>query len=67
MQMTAFEQLRPGGEVDDAEIRIHGRRTVLERLVAGSGAAPAGVPSFVREWRARGDSNSPAPGFVVAA
>ena len=38
-------------EVDDAEIRIHGRKTVLERLVMGGGAAPAGVPSFVREWR----------------
>ncbi len=38
-------------EVDDAEIRIHGRRTVLERLVMGGGAAPAGVPSFVRKWR----------------
>lgn len=45
-------------EVDDAEIRIHGRRTVLERLVMGGGAAPAGVPSFVRKWRARRDSNS---------
>lgn len=31
-------------EVDDTEIRIHGRRTVLERLVIGGGAAPAGVP-----------------------
>lgn len=44
-------------EVDDGEIRIHGRRTVLERLVMGGGAAPAGVPSFVRKWRAREDSN----------
>ncbi len=40
-------------EVDDEEIRIIGRRTVLERLVAGGGASPAGVPSFVRKWRAR--------------
>jgi DNA invertase Pin-like site-specific DNA recombinase len=39
-------------EVDDTEIRIHGRRTVLERLVMGGGAAPAAVPSFVRKWRA---------------
>jgi site-specific DNA recombinase len=45
-------------EVDDTEIRIHGRRTILERLVMGGGAAPAGVPSFVRKWRARRDSNS---------
>ena len=44
-------------EVDDAEIRIIGRKSVLERLVMGGGAAPAGVPSFVREWRARNDSN----------
>jgi len=43
-------------EVDDAEIRIHGRRTVLERLVMGGGAAPAGVPSFVRKWRGVRDS-----------
>ncbi len=43
-------------EVDDAEIRIHGRRDVLERLVM-SGAAAAAVPSFVRKWRARKDSN----------
>ena len=44
-------------EVDDTEIRIHGRRSVLERLVMGNGVAPAGVPSFVRKWRARKDSN----------
>lgn len=46
-----------GVEVDDTEIRIHGRRSVLERLVMGGGAAPAGVPSFVRKWRTRQDSN----------
>jgi site-specific DNA recombinase len=44
-------------EVDDTEIRIIGRKTVLERLVMGGGPSPAGVPSFVREWRARRDSN----------
>lgn len=44
-------------EVGDGEIRIHGRRTVLERLVMGGGAAPAGVPSFVGKWRTRNDSN----------
>jgi site-specific DNA recombinase len=43
-------------EVDDGEIRIHGRRDVLERLVM-SGAAAAAVPSFVRKWRARQDLN----------
>jgi site-specific DNA recombinase len=44
-------------EVDDEEIRIIGRRTVLERLVMGGGVVPAGVPSFVRKWRTRHDSN----------
>jgi site-specific DNA recombinase len=48
-------------EVDDTEIRIIGRRTVLERLVMGGGATPAGVPSFVRKWRARQDSNLSLP------
>ena len=43
-------------EVDDDEIRIWGRKDVLERLVAASGGSgPAGVPSFVRKWRARQD------------
>ena len=42
-------------EVDDTEIRIHGRRTVLKRLVMGGGAAPVGVPSFLRKWRVRQD------------
>jgi hypothetical protein len=45
-------------EVDDTEIRIKGRKSVLEKLVMAGGASPAGVPSFVREWRARRDSNS---------
>lgn len=44
-------------EVDDAEIPVHGRRTVLERLMTGAGATPTGVPGFVREWRTREDSN----------
>jgi site-specific DNA recombinase len=41
-------------EVDDAEIRIVG---VLERLVMGGGAAPAGVPSFGPKWLPEQDSN----------
>lgn len=45
-------------EVDDTEIRIHGRRTVLERLVMGGGASPVGVPSFVRKWRAIQDKSA---------
>ena len=45
-------------EVDETEVRIVGRNSVLEGLVMGGGAAPAGVPSFfVRKWRARNDSN----------
>jgi site-specific DNA recombinase len=44
-------------EVGDTEIRIIGRRIVLERLVMGGSAAPAGVPSFVRNWRPGRDSN----------
>ena len=43
-------------EVDDEEIRIWGRKGLLERLVAASGGSgPAEVPSFVRKWRARRD------------
>jgi site-specific DNA recombinase len=45
-------------EIDDEEIRIIGRKAVLADLVMGGGAVPAGVPSFVRKWRARRDSNS---------
>jgi hypothetical protein len=44
-------------EVDDTEIRIHGRKSILERLVMGGGAAPEGMPSFVRKWRAGSDLN----------
>jgi site-specific DNA recombinase len=44
-------------EVDDAEIRIIGRKSVLERLIMGGGNTPSGVPSFVPKWRVRQDSN----------
>jgi site-specific DNA recombinase len=57
-------------EVDDTEIRIHGRRTVLERLVMGGCAAPTAVPSFVRKWRTRQDSNlrpSPSEGDTLSS
>lgn len=47
-------------EVDDTEIRIHGRRAVLERLVMGGGAAPAGVRRFVSNWYAQGKSHKQA-------
>jgi hypothetical protein len=39
-------------EIDDEEIRIYVRRTVLERPVMDGGAAAAGLPSSVRKWRA---------------
>jgi site-specific DNA recombinase len=45
-------------EVDDTEIRILGRRDVIERLVMGGETAQTGVPGFVLDWRARRDSNS---------
>jgi len=41
-------------EVDDTEIRIPGRKTVLERRVMRGGADPAGVASFVPEWWSQG-------------
>lgn len=44
-------------EVNNKEVRIYGRRTVLERLVMGDGIALAGVPRFVRKWRTRRASN----------
>jgi site-specific DNA recombinase len=53
-------------EVDDAEIRIVGRRMVLERLVMGGGAALAGVPGFVRGWRARQDETGNSYIIVIA-
>jgi site-specific DNA recombinase len=44
-------------EVDDTEIRRVGRKTVLERFVAGGGVASAGVPSFGLKWLPEQDSN----------
>jgi hypothetical protein len=38
-------------EVDDHEIRIIGRKEVLERAVMGNGAPVPGARSFVRKWR----------------
>lgn len=38
-------------EIDDAEIRIHGRRDRLEQAILRQEFLPAGVPTFVREWR----------------
>lgn len=39
-------------KVDDTEIQIHGRKTVLEQLVMASSPMPDCVLSFVRKWRA---------------
>ena len=44
-------------EVDDREIRLIGRKDVLERAVlANSGPVP-GVRSFVRKWRTTSKHN----------
>jgi DNA invertase Pin-like site-specific DNA recombinase len=44
-------------KVDDRVIRIHGSKTVLERAVLADQAMHSGVRSFVRNWRAQGESN----------
>ena len=44
-------------EVDDRIVRIHGSKTVLERAVLADQAKHPGVRSFVRNWRAQGESN----------
>jgi site-specific DNA recombinase len=44
-------------EVDENEIRIVGRKDVLERAVLAGGGPVPGVRSFVRKWRTRQDSN----------
>ena len=48
-------------EVDDGEIRIVGRKDVLEQAVLANGAPVPGVRSFVRKWRTGEDSNSRPP------
>ena len=46
-------------EVDDAEIRIRGPKSALAAAASGILPKPSdGVPSYVREWRTRRDSNS---------
>jgi site-specific DNA recombinase len=44
-------------EVDDGEVRIVGRKEVLEQAVLASRLAPPGVHSFVPNWRSRQGSN----------
>ncbi|MBX9823613.1 MAG: hypothetical protein K2Y27_01340 [Xanthobacteraceae bacterium] len=45
-------------EVDDNQIRIVGSAELLETAMMAGGAPRPRVRSFVREWRARRDSNS---------
>ena len=45
-------------EVDDQAIRIIGSRDVLQAVIAGKQTANGSVRGFVRNWRARRDSNS---------
>jgi hypothetical protein len=46
-------------EVDDAEIRIVGRKDVLEQAVLAKGGPVPGVRSFVRKWRPVGEPGEP--------
>ena len=48
-------------EVDDREIRIIGRKDVLEQAVLANGGPVPGVRSFVRKWRTGQDSNPRPP------
>jgi site-specific DNA recombinase len=48
-------------EVDDHQIRIRGRKDVLEQAVLASGGPIPGVRSFVRRWRTGQDSNPRPP------
>jgi hypothetical protein len=47
--------------LDDREIRIVGRKGVLEQAVLAKGDPLPGVRSFVRSWRAGKDSNPRPP------
>jgi site-specific DNA recombinase len=40
-------------EIDDHQIRIVGRKDVLEQAVLANGQPVPGVRSFVRKWRRR--------------
>ena len=44
-------------EVDDKVIRIHGSKASLEQAVIAGEQIGKGVRSFIRKWRAQGDSN----------
>ena len=46
-----------GVEVDDKVIRIRGSKSALEHAVSGGDSMGKGVRGFIRNWRARHDSN----------
>lgn len=46
-----------GIEVDDQVIRIHGSKASLEQAIIAGEQIGKGVRSFIRKWRAQGDSN----------
>jgi DNA invertase Pin-like site-specific DNA recombinase len=48
-------------EVDDAEVRILGRKEILEQAVRSSESTPPAVHTFVPNWRARLGSNQRPP------
>ena len=48
-------------EVDDSEIRVIGRKDVLEQAVMANGGPVPSVRSFVRKWRIGQDSNPRPP------
>ena len=50
-------------EVDDKVIRIHGSKASLEQTVIAGEQIGKGVRSFIRKWRAQGDSNPIAIGL----
>jgi site-specific DNA recombinase len=43
--------------IDRDVITIRGSKLALEHALTADGAPKTGVPTFVREWRARQDSN----------
>ena len=49
-------------EVDDRQIRICGRKEVLEQAVLANAAPIPGVRNFVRRWRSLRESN---PSFQI--
>jgi site-specific DNA recombinase len=49
-------------EVEDRQIRIVGRKDVLEHAVLANGGPLPGVRSFVRKWRSLWESN---PSFQI--